>query len=452
MNLRIPKPSSRLQRFILLSSLLVVGCCLKANHISDSQRKYIAQYKKQTQKVPPEKALINNEAEPDLSAGFTNLYNGRNLDGWTPRGGDCNFEARGETIVGTCIKGSPSTYLSTTRENYRDFIFTAEIKWEVDGNTGIMFRAQRKPGKRFETVFGPQCEMEGFAKGRGWSGGIFGQDAGGWRYPLWLDAHEKVRSALNKNTWNRVTIQAVGKNVKTWVNGIPAANWDNNEYLRGFFALQIHAGKQGKIHFRNIKVKELNGQTKFTDLFASGDFSNWTSVNGKPVQPGWSVENGIIHRSGKRPGDIITRKHYHDFELRFEWKISQAGNSGIKYRTKGKLGLEYQILDDAKHKDSKNPTHRAASLYELVAAPDDKPLKPAGEWNQSRIHVKGSQIQHWLNGEQVVDLEYGSDDWEQRFQQSKYKDKAGFGSWTGPILLQDHNDEVWYRNVMIREL
>jgi len=436
---------------------LIAACCATlslahANQVSQSQQKYISVYKKQTQKVAPEAALINTEAEPDLSDGFTSLYNGKNLDGWTPRGGTCNFKASGESILGACVKGSPSTYLSTNREDYTDFIFTAEIKWIVDGNSGIMFRAKRKPGKRFETVFGPQCEMEGFATDRGWSGGIYGQSAGGWRYPLWLDAHEQARAALKQGTWNRVTIKAVGKSVKTWVNGIPAANWDNDEYLKGFFSLQVHSGKKGSMSFRNIKVKELNTKAPFKDLFASGDFSSWTDLNGDPVARGWSIEKGVVHRSGQLPGDIITRRHYKNFELRFNWKISVAGNSGVKYRTKGKLGLEYQILDDAEHHDRTNPTHRAGSLYEICAAPNDKPLKAPGEWNHSRILVNGNTIQHWLNGQQVVEIEYGSNDWKQRFQKSKYNKHIGFGSWTGPILLQDHNDEVWYRNVQIREL
>ena len=449
----------QLKRFHTVNAraILFAGCLLPlslahANQVAQSQQRYLSVYKQQTQKVAPQSALINTEAEPDLSEGFTSLYNGNNLDGWTPRGGTCRFEASGESIMGTCVKGSPSTYLSTDREDYTDFIFTAEVKWLVDGNSGIMFRAQRKPGKRFETVFGPQCEMEGFAKGRGWSGGIFGQSAGGWRYPLWLDAHEQARAALKQGAWNRVTIKAVGKNVKTWVNGIPAANWDTDEYFKGFFGLQVHSGKKGSIYFRNIKVKELHSSAPFTDLFAGGDFSSWTDLKGRPVAHGWSIEQGVVHRSGERPGDIITQRHYKHFELRFDWKISVAGNSGVKYRTKGKLGLEYQILDDARHHDRKNPTHRAGALYEICAAPDDKPLKAAGEWNRSRIFVEGNSIQHWLNGHQVVAIEYGSDDWQKRFQTSKYRKHAGFGSWSGPILLQDHKDEVWYRNVQIREL
>jgi len=242
---------------IALGVLLAAGFAF-AGTISESQQKYVEQYERQKQIVAPEDALINTDPEPDLSDGFVDLYNGRDLIGWTPRGGECTFEATPEAIVGTCVKGSPSTYLSTNREDYADFIFTAEMKWAVDGNSGIMFRAQRKPRKNFETVYGPQCEMEGFSRDRNWSGGIYGQSAGGWRYPLWLDAHKEARQALKRDDWNRVTIKAVGTTVKTWVNGIPAAHWENDQFMEGFFGLQVHSGKEGEIHFRNLKVKELH--------------------------------------------------------------------------------------------------------------------------------------------------------------------------------------------------
>ena len=197
----------------------------------------------------------------------------------------------------------------------------------------------------------------------------------------------------------------------------------------------IHAAKLEKIH----------------DLFEKDDFSQWTKVNGDQVGKGWSVKNGIVYRDSKG-GDVISKEKVKDFELTFEWKISEAGNSGIKYRTRGSLGLEYQVLDDQKHRDNKNPTHRAGSLYELVAAPDSKPLKTVGEWNKGRIYIKGNQIEHWLNGEKVVEITWGSEHWKKQFQKSKYRKNEGFGSWQGPVLLQDHMDPVWYRNLKIRKL
>jgi hypothetical protein len=202
-----------------------------------------------------------------------------------------------------------------------------------------------------------------------------------------------------------------------------------------FIIGNIHAAKLEKMH----------------DLFEKDDFSQWTKVNGDQVGKGWSVKNGIVYRDSKC-GDIITKEKYKDFELTFEWKISEAGNSGIKYRTRGSLGLEYQVLDDQKHRDNKNPTHRAGSLYELVAAPDSKTLKPVGKWNAGRIIVNGHKIEHWLNGGKVVEITWGSDEWTKKFQKSKYRKNEGFGSWAGPILLQDHNDPVWYRNLKIRKL
>ncbi|MCM8531194.1 MAG: DUF1080 domain-containing protein, partial [Lentisphaeraceae bacterium] len=228
------------------------------NNVSESQSKWFKKYKSQKNIPKLEETKINKDAEPALNEGFVNLYNGKDLTGWVPKGGTCKFEAKGDVILGTCVKGSPSTYLSTEKADYSDFIFTCEIKWIVDGNTGVMFRAQSKPGKKGqETVFGPQAEMEGLAQGRGWSGGIYGQACGGYFYPLWLDAHKDARNALKKDEFNRITIKAQGGNVKTWINGIPAANWDTDEYMKGFFGLQIHSGKKGTVEFKNIKVKEL---------------------------------------------------------------------------------------------------------------------------------------------------------------------------------------------------
>ncbi|MFK7734417.1 MAG: sulfatase-like hydrolase/transferase [Pirellulaceae bacterium] len=232
-----------------------------ANRVSASQLKWVGTYRKQENVPVPTEMLVNSDDEPDLDQGFTRLFNG-SLDGWVARGGECTFEARGNVIVGECVPGSPSTYLCTEREDFEDFIFTAELKHEVDGNTGVMFRAKRKPGngksEQRETVFGPQCEMESYAKQRYWSGGIYGQSAGGWIYPMWLAQHNDVRHAVKPfGEWNRLTVEARGSTIKTWLNGVPAAHWETDESQEGYFGLQIHAGRKGKVHFQNVKVKEL---------------------------------------------------------------------------------------------------------------------------------------------------------------------------------------------------
>lgn len=253
--------------FIMASGalLLLVGCTThqldqQPNTISESQQQYIKKYEKQTVVPKPEDMLVNTDKEPKLKKGFTPLFNGTDLTGWTPIGGHCTYEVKDNAIVGTCVPKSPSTYLSTDKADYSDFIFTCDMKWDVDGNSGVMFRARTRPGKNGEDVYGPQCEMEGFSgapNARGWSGGIYGQACGGWYYPLWLETHSEVRKTLKQDDWNRVTIKAQGNTIKTWINGIPAAHWKTSEYMKGFFGLQVHAGGKGTILWRNIKVKEL---------------------------------------------------------------------------------------------------------------------------------------------------------------------------------------------------
>lgn len=241
----------------LFSALCVTPILSMGGELDPAQQDWFEHYKKQANIPKFDEMLANTDSEPDLGEGFETLFNGKDLKGWTPRGGTCQFEVVDGKIVGTVVKGSPSTYLSTDREDYTDFVFTCEMKWAVDSNTGIMFRAQRKPGAKGETVFGPQAEMEAEGLNRGWSGGIYGQSVGGWLYPLWLKSHAEARKAQKKGEWNRITIEAKGKVVKTWINGVPAAHWVTDEYLKGFFSLQIHSGKEGEVHFRDIRVKEL---------------------------------------------------------------------------------------------------------------------------------------------------------------------------------------------------
>lgn len=180
----------------------------------------------------------------------------------------------------------------------------------------------------------------------------------------------------------------------------------------------------------------------------------WADGKGAAPGAGWAFADGVIHRAGKA-GDIFTKKKYLDFELQFEWKAAPGANSGVKYRMKG-VGPEYQVIDDAKHADAKNASRTTASLYDVKGAAADKPLKPPGEWNASRIVAKGKHLEHWLNGAKVMEIDLDTAEWKEQFAKSKFAKVKGaeewFGREAGPVMLQDHGDEVWFHAIRIREL
>lgn len=196
---------------------------------------------------------------------------------------------------------------------------------------------------------------------------------------------------------------------------------------------------------------------EWTPLFDGETLKGWVSRSGEPPKEGsWEVQEGSIHRAGAG-GDLFTEKEYGDFEFSFEWKISEKGNSGVKYRVTSyggaMLGPEFQVLDN-KHPDGAKTTKRqAGALYDLVAPSGEDFLKPVGEWNQSRIVAKGPLLQHFVNGQKVVEISLDSEEWQDAYAASKYKKTKDFAqNPKGKIFLQDHNDEVWYRNLKIREL
>src|SRR5262245_32595077 len=158
----------------------------------------------------------------------------------------------------------------------------------------------------------------------------------------------------------------------------------------------------------------------FVPLFDGKTLDGWKDVNGKAPSAGWEVVDGSIHRKGLKAGNLITERQFENFDLRFEWKITKGGNSGLKYRTtpvptKGLLGCEYQLLDDDNHPNGKKATTRCGALYDLYA-PDEghKVVKPAGEFNTARVVAQGTKLEHWLNGQKVLEIDTASDDWKDR--------------------------------------
>jgi len=193
-------------------------------------------------------------------------------------------------------------------------------------------------------------------------------------------------------------------------------------------------------------------------LFNGQDLRGWR-LYGKQAPPGsgWKVEDGVLKKLAKvRGGDIITTNKFTDFELSWEWRLPERANSGLKYlvteERPGAPGHEYQLIDDKAHAKSA-PKSLTASFYEVLAPAADKPLKPAGEWNSSRLVIRGKQVEHWLNGAKVLTYELGSDEVKKGVANSKFRNAAKFGEKiAGHIMLTDHGDEAWFRNVMIREL
>jgi hypothetical protein len=202
----------------------------------------------------------------------------------------------------------------------------------------------------------------------------------------------------------------------------------------------------------------------WTQLFDGKSLAGWRGYK-KPdaSETRWKVVDGLLTIPGTGEGDthgqrdLITDATYDQFDLRWEWKIAQGGNSGVKYFVledqPSAIGHEYQLIDDERHPDAKIGPHRqTAALYDVFAA-HDRPSKPAGEWNTSEVIVKGKHVQHLLNGKTVLEYDLDSPALNAAIAKSKFKDIARFGKpQSGHILVQDHGDQVWYRKIEIKKI
>ena len=207
------------------------------------------------------------------------------------------------------------------------------------------------------------------------------------------------------------------------------------------------------------KKKGTKLEKGFVALFDGSSTDQWMNAGtGKFPAKGWTIEDGCLKHTAKGGGgDVITRSTYEQFDFRFEWKVAKGANSGVKYfiiRERGSLGHEYQVLDDANHPDgAKGANRQTAAFYDVLDPANDKPVKPVGEFNSSRILVKGNTVKHFLNGKDVLTYKLGSDELKAAIAKSKFKNLKVFGQrLPGHILIQDHGDAVWYRNIRIRDL
>ncbi|MDB5014650.1 MAG: hypothetical protein JWQ25_2852 [Daejeonella sp.] len=423
------------------------------------------------------------------------LFNGKDLTGWKQLGGKAKYTVENGEIVGTTVPDEPNSFL-TTEKNYGDFIFEVELLADTSMNSGIQFRSLSSSDYQNGRVHGYQMEVDPSA--RAWSGGIYDEGRRGWLYTL--EYNQEAKKAYKKTDWNKYRIECIGTTIRTWINGIPTAYLVDAETASGFIALQVHAigkndqpGKQ--IRWKNIRIQTTNLKASPADkifvantipnnlssqekangyslLFNGKDASQWRGAY-KTAMPekGWEISEGllsVVPSGGKESangGDIVTKKEYGAFEMKFDFKLTEGANSGVKYfvtekeNNKGSaIGLEYQILDDERHPDAKlgvNGNRTLGSLYDLTTSKKiTASQKKIGEWNQGMIRVyPNNRVEYWLNGYKILEYQRGSPEFLDLVAKSKYKDWPNFGmAQKGHILLQDHGDAVSFRSLKIKEL
>lgn len=427
---------------------------------------------------------------------WTSLFDGKTLKGWEQKGGKAKYAVEDGQIVGTTVLDTSNSFLCT-KQFYSDFILELEFKVDDALNSGVQIRSNSFPEYNNGQVHGYQVEID--PSGRGWSGGIYDESRRGWLAKV--DDGNAAQKAFKNGQWNSFRVEAIGDTLKTWINGVPAAHLYDTKTRSGFIALQVHSvgndkTKEGiQVRWRNIRIISENAAAYakpmdlpvqsmdnqlgnveqsqgFKLLFDGKTSSGWRGARLDDFpKSGWVIKDGILTvlESGggesAAGGDIVTMDKYNDFELHVDFKLTPGANSGIKYfvdpeLNKGpgsSIGLEYQLLDDQRHPDAKLGNHedsrQLACLYDLKKANMNKLPNPIGEWNHAVVISKGNHVEHWLNGRKVLEYERKTPEFRQLIHDSKYKDWAGFGEWNqGHILLQDHGNTVFFKNVKIREL
>ncbi|WP_026837344.1 DUF1080 domain-containing protein [Gillisia sp. JM1] len=429
-------------------------------------------------------------------APWVSLFDGKTLNGWSSiKGGNAPYEVKDGAIVGTTVHDTPNTFL-TTDKIYDDFILELDYKVDPSMNSGIQIRSNSVPNYKSGVVHGYQIEID--PSERAWSAGIYDEQRSGWLFPL--TDNKKAQEAFKQNDWNNYRIEAIGDTIKTWINGVPAAHLIDDKTDSGFIALQVHsinedAAEGNEIMWKNIKiltedmekysretpVEPVNTKNNLTDaekeagwelLWDGESTEGWRGARLDAFpEEGWIIENGklIVLSSGGAEsaagGDIVTEDVYGDFDLKFDFRLTERANSGVKYYVdtdinKGpgsSIGLEYQILDDQNHPDAKlgsqEGSRTVSSLYDLIQSDLNKPINPIGEWNSGRIISKNNHVEHWLNGVKVLEYERKSPEFRKLVSESKYAVWPNFGeAEKGHILLQDHGDRVAFKNIKIKSL
>lgn len=435
------------------------------------------------------------EASQAEEEGWVSLFDGKTLKGWKRVNGTASYVAVNGAIVGTTRAESPNSFLATEK-TYSDFILEMEVRQDGGpANSGIQIRSATDPKYNEGRVFGPQIDID--SPERDWSGTIYDEQRRGWLYPGTLNPNG--RGLYKMGEWNQFRIEAIGPNVRTWLNGTPIAHVIDPVAKEGFIALQIHsidspdhAGR--RTSWRNIRIRETKEasppvETMFIRNLIPNDLSDierrqgwqllfdgrttdgWRGAyrSSFPTQ-GWTIENGeLVLLSGGSGGNIVTDELYSAFELQLEFKLTPGANSGIMYFVSDRytgsnntaIGLEYQLLDDAADPEFNRgviTSNTLGSLFGLIPRikmPTNVGIAPRlSEWQHARIVVHlDNRVEHWLNGVKIVEYVRGSPAYRKLVADSPFHVLPSFGEdGRGRILLQDRGQEVRFRSIKIRAL
>jgi len=428
---------------------------------------------------------------------WTPLFNGNDLNGWHQATGEAEYAVEDGCITGTTHSAGGGNSFLVTDASYSDFILEFEYMMEPGaGNSGVQFRSIVNDRDR---VQGYQFELDP-NRARRWTGGIYDEGVN-WIYKLtW---NKPAREADVPGQWNKGRIEAVGNSIRSFVNGVECSNLLAQEYSDGFIGLQVHATRDEnsfgkKVMWRNIRICTENVQKYLTPenkeihqvnwipntlserqkaegwkLLFDGKTSNgWRSAKADafPTE-GWTIADGMLQvwenggAESTHGGDIITVEQYENFWVSVDFKLTRGANSGLKYFVRPDLyepgaasaiGCEFQLLDDNNHPDAKlgrDGNRTLGSLYDLITADKSDAWFNMGQWNTAQVMVNGNHVEHWLNGTKVVEYDRNTPEFNDLVQTSKYKNWENFGNHKkGHILLQEHGNEVFFRNVMIKEL
>ncbi|AGA29844.1 3-keto-disaccharide hydrolase [Singulisphaera acidiphila] len=388
---------------------------------------------------------------------WVDLFNGKSLAGWLQQGGKANYRVENGEIVGTTVPNTANSFLCTT--NYHgDFILELEFKVQDGLNSGVQIRSHCNDVNQELTVndkvlkipagrvHGYQVEID--TEPRAWTGGIYDESRRGWLNNL--EQNEPARKAFKHNEWNKFRIEAKGDSIKTWLNGVPAADLTDSMTPTGFIALQVHGVKDKvepmEVRWRNIRIQDLPGSkdpVSAPKAFLDGTGPGWKTlgeadfahVNGDPDT--WTWKDGGVFCTGLPVGVTRSAKTYENFELVARWKHHRSGGNsgifvwapeaaleGIKPGMLPRGGIEVQMLDHGYFDLYKKQTGKDGTFFSTNgdifpvgtskltpfpplspdgsrSFPRKKLSKGVGEWNHYYVRAVNGEVRLWVNGEEV---------------------------------------------------